>query len=161
MQYPDGLRGPLIIHDPDSPYKDDYDEEIVLTLADWYHQLPSSLFPGFASYKNPTGAEPVPDAALMNDTQGLKIPIAPGKTYMFRVINMGAFAGQYFWIEGHNMSIIEVDGVYTEQASADLIYVAAAQRYSFLLTARNDTQANFAITGSMDEVHIPINSLPW
>jgi iron transport multicopper oxidase len=156
MQYPDGLRGPFIIHDPDSPYKDDYDEEVVLTLTDWYHQLPSSLLAGFISYKNPTGAEPVPDAALMNDTQGLKLAVEPGKTYMFRVINVGAFAGMYFWIEGHNMSIIEVDGVYTEQANADLIYIASAQRYSFLLTARNDTQANFAITASMDEVFLSI-----
>jgi iron transport multicopper oxidase len=159
MQYPDGLRGPFIVHDPDSPYKDSYDEEIVLTLADWYHQLPSSLLKGFISYANPTGAEPVPDAALHNDTQGLKIAMEAGKTYMFRVINIGAFAGQYFWIEGHNMSLIEVDGVYTEQATADMIYITAAQRYSFLITARNDTQANFAITSSMDEVLFQFNSL--
>jgi iron transport multicopper oxidase len=32
-QYPDGLRGPLIIYDPADPYADDYDEEIVLTTS--------------------------------------------------------------------------------------------------------------------------------
>lgn len=36
-QYVDGLRGPLIIHDPDNPY--DYDEEIVMTITDWYHGI--------------------------------------------------------------------------------------------------------------------------
>lgn len=33
-QYPDGLRGPLIIRDPDPPFK--YDAEYILTLSDWY-----------------------------------------------------------------------------------------------------------------------------
>jgi len=55
-QYPDGLRGkkssrtltremsdfntilagPLIVHDPNDPYKGQYDEELVLTTSDWY-----------------------------------------------------------------------------------------------------------------------------
>lgn len=35
-QYPDGLRGPLIVHDPNDPYAGKYDEEIVLTVSDWY-----------------------------------------------------------------------------------------------------------------------------
>ncbi|KAF2423751.1 FET Ferroxidase [Tothia fuscella] len=150
-QYPDGLRGPFIVNDPNSPFKDQYDEEIVLTLADWYHQLPSTLLKRFISYANPTGAEPVPESALMNDTQGLKIHVEPGKTYMFRVVNMAAFAAQYFWIEGHTMQVIEVDGVYTDPMEASMLYFTAAQRYSFLVTAKNDTKANFAIVAHMDE----------
>lgn len=35
-QYPDGLRGPMIIHDPDDPYAGQYDQEIVMTFSDWY-----------------------------------------------------------------------------------------------------------------------------
>ena len=34
-QYPDGLRGPLIVYDPADPYKGKYDEEVVLTVSDW------------------------------------------------------------------------------------------------------------------------------
>ncbi|KAF9876624.1 iron transport multicopper oxidase fet3 [Colletotrichum karsti] len=149
-QYPDGLRGPLIIHDPENPYKDRYDEEIVLTLSDWYHEQMQVLIPQFMSKTNPTGAEPVPKAALMNETQNLTISIQPGKTYLFRVINIGAFAGQYLWFEGHNMSIVEVDGVYTKPSEAEMIYLSAAQRCSFLLTAKNDTSQNYPIIGSMD-----------
>lgn len=108
--------------------------------------------PKFINKANPTGAEPVPQAALMNDTQNLTVSVQPGKTYMFRVVNIGAFAGQYFWIEGHNLTIIEVDGVYTDPAEAELIYLGAAQRCSFLVTARNDTSANFPIVSSMDTV---------
>ncbi|KIV95843.1 hypothetical protein PV10_03450 [Exophiala mesophila] len=150
-QYPDGLRGPLIVHDPENPYADLYDEELVLTLSDWYHDQMPGLIASFLSVTNPTGAEPVPQAALMNDTQNLEIHIEPGKTYFLRIINMAAFAAQYFWIDGHTFRIIEVDGVYHEPTEAEQIYLTAAQRYGVLLTTKNETDANYAIMGSMDE----------
>lgn len=149
------MRGPLIISDPDSPYKDQYDEALVLTLSDWYHDQMPGLLKHFISYANPTGAEPVPDSALMNETQNLNINVEPGKTYMFRIINMAAFAAQYLWFEGHTMRIVEVDGIYTEPAEAERIYLTAAQRYSVLITTKNDTSSNFAIVGSMDQVRFP------
>lgn len=34
-QYPDGLRGPLIVHDPQDPFQGQYDEEVILTVSDW------------------------------------------------------------------------------------------------------------------------------
>lgn len=151
-QYPDGLRAPLIVHDPKSPFKDEYDEEYVLSVSDWYHDEMQQLIPEFMSRTNPTGAEPVPQSALFNDTQDLKVKMLPGKAYLFRVVNIGAFAGQYIWFEGHNMTIVEVDGVYTEPAEAELIYLSAAQRCSFLITAKNDTSTNYAFVGSMDTV---------
>lgn len=134
------------------PYK--FDEEIILSLSDWYHEEMATLIPKFLNKKNPTGAEPVPQNALLNDTQNLTISLEPGKTYLFRVVNIGAFASQYLWFEGHNMTIVEVDGVYTEEAEAEMIYVSAAQRYSFLLTTKNETQSNFAFIASMDTVSL-------
>jgi len=111
-----------------------------------------TLIPQFINKANPTGAEPVPQAALMNDTQNLTVPIQPGKTYLFHMVNMGAFAGQYVWFEGHNMTIVEVDGVWTDPVEAEKIYISAAQRYSVLVTTKNDTSANYPIIGSMDTV---------
>lgn len=150
-QYPDGLRGPLIIEDPNSPHKGKWDGEFVLTLSDWYHEQMPFLIKSFMSYTNPTGAEPVPDSAVMNDMQNVTFAVEPGKTYVFRIINMGAFASQYFWFEGHTMRIIEVDGVWTQEAEADMLYITPAQRYSVLVTMKNDTASNFPIVGSMDE----------
>ncbi|KAK5703725.1 hypothetical protein LTR97_002738 [Elasticomyces elasticus] len=149
-QYPDGFRGQLVVHDPENPYRGQFDAEIPLTLSDWYHEQFPILIEGFINYKNPTGAEPVPNSALMNDTQNLTVPVEAGKTYLFRLTNIGAFAGQYFWIEGHTMRIVEVDGVYTEPAEAEMIYLTAAQRYAFLVTMKDDASANFAMVGSMD-----------
>jgi iron transport multicopper oxidase len=108
------------------------------------------LIKKFINVANPTGAEPVPKSALMNETQNLQINIQPGKTYFVRLINIAAFAAQYFWIEDHTFRIIEVDGVWTEPAETNMIYVAAAQRYGFLLTTKNQTEVNYAIHGAMD-----------
>ena len=141
----------MIVKDPEDPHKDLYDEEIVLTLSDWYHELMQTLMAQFINVANPSGAEPVPQAALMNDTQNLTVKIEPGKTYMFRMINMGAFAAQYVWFEEHTMQVVEVDGIYTEPMEASMIYLTAAQRVSVLVTAKNDTNANFAFVGSMDQ----------
>ncbi|KJZ80330.1 hypothetical protein HIM_00180 [Hirsutella minnesotensis 3608] len=150
-QYPDGLRGPLVVHDLDFPYKEKVDEELVLTLSDWYHEEMRTLIPRFMSKNNPTGAEPVPKAALINETMNLSVPVKPGKTYMLRIINIGAFAAQYFWIEGHKMRIVEVDGVYTKEAEADMVYIAAAQRVSVLVTMKKDGSGNFPMVASMDQ----------
>lgn len=155
-QYPDGLRGQYVIHDPDNPYKSQYDEEVAISLSDWYHDEMPGLLKSFISVSNPTGAEPVPNSALMNDTQNFTMSVRPKTTYFFRLTNVGAFAGQYFWIEGHDMTIIEVDGVYTEPAKTNMIYVTAAQRYGVLVTTRNDSSENFAMVGSMDTVSLTV-----
>ena len=151
-QYTDGIRGQFLVTDPESPLKGQYDEEIAFSLSDWYHDQMPDLLSTFINVENPSGAEPVPKSALMNDTQNFTVSIQPGKTYLFRMVNMAAFAGQYFWIEGHNISVVEVDGIYTEPMQTDMIYLTAAQRYSFLVTANNDTSANFPMVGSMDTV---------
>ena len=109
------------------------------------------LIKSFINVANPTGTEPVPKSALMNDTQNLHIRIEPNKTYFIRVINVAAFAAQYFWISGHDFRIVEVDGVWTEAAEASMIYITAAQRYSILLTTKNQTDFNYGIHGAMDQ----------
>ena len=112
----------------------------------------NKLLAGFVSIANPSGAEPVPDSSLVNETRDLSIKIEPGKTYLLRIVNMGAFAAQYVWFEDHTMRIVEVDGIYTEPTEANMLYMTAAQRYSVLITAKNNTDANFAFVGSMDQV---------
>lgn len=46
--------------------------------------------------------------------------------------------------------IIEVDGVDTEEHPTDMLTISVAQRYSVLITARNDTSANWRIHANMD-----------
>ena len=64
----------------------------------------------FYLFKNSpeSGAEPIPDSNLINDAQNVKFNISPGKTYLFRIINVGAVAGQYIEFDQHEMTIVEV-----------------------------------------------------
>ncbi|PQE26747.1 Iron transport multicopper oxidase FET3 protein [Rutstroemia sp. NJR-2017a BVV2] len=150
--YPDGYRQALIVHDEDAYFTDLYDEEFTVTLSDWYHELVEDIGPDFLSLYNPTGAEPVPDSILFNDTMNTTIDVQPGTTYLMRIVNTSAFAAQYFYIQDHTFEIVEIDGVYTERAEASVLYVAVAQRYSILLTTKNSTDANYAIVTCADQV---------
>lgn len=149
-QYQDGMRGAFIIDDPEHPYKDKFDEEVVLTLADHYHQNTSELLPKFLNVFNPTGAEPIPQNILMNETLNNTWHVKPSTTYMMRIVNIGGFVTQYFWLEDHNMTVIEVDGIYTEPYETDLLYITVAQRYTVLITTKDDTSKNYAMMAALD-----------
>ncbi|KAJ2778191.1 ferroxidase fet3 [Coemansia javaensis] len=150
-QYVDGIRAPLILHNPQEPHK--YDEEIVLPLEDWYHDQSAELLGNFLSWKNPGGAEPVPNGALVRRVGGAtkaRLDFVPGKTYRIRLINMSALAMFHFSIEGHQMRVIEVDGVDTEEMVVGNVRLAAAQRTSVLVTALNTTDNNYIFHADMD-----------
>lgn len=146
--YPDGYRQALIVHDTDAYFNDRYEKEFILTMSDWYHELVEKI--PFITLSNPTGAEPVPDSFLVNDTQNSSLPVDPGTTYLIRLINMGAFVGMYFYIEGHSFQIVEIDGVYTEPREAEMLYISVAQRYSILVTTKNLTSTNYPIVTVVD-----------
>ncbi|KIX05409.1 uncharacterized protein Z518_06281 [Rhinocladiella mackenziei CBS 650.93] len=148
--YPDGYRQALIIHDSDAYFNDMYEEELVVTMSDWYHDLVEDIAPSFLSLYNPTGAEPVPNSFLFNDTLNSSIPVRPNTTYLIRLINIGAFVAQYFYIEGHTFRIVEIDGVYTEPTEADVLYISVAQRYSILVTTKGSTDQNYPIVTVAD-----------
>jgi iron transport multicopper oxidase len=147
-QYPDGLRSAFIIRNPEEPYK--YDEDITIRLSDWYHAEMTEGIQTFMNYHNPTGAEPIPESALINDSQNGTIKFEAGKTYRLRFINMAAFAMFQVWIEDHEMRVIEVDGVYTEEYTVPAVELTTAQRVSVLVTAKNTTEKNFAMVAAMD-----------
>lgn len=145
-QYIDGFRGPLIFRDnlALAPYGT-IDQEVTLTLSDVYHVEAPFLINYFLSPNNYNGAEPVPDSALINEAQNVIIPITPGKTYMFHIINTGALAAQYIQFGGHNMTIIEADGTWTQPYTVNQLFVAVAQRYTVLVKALPTNTKNFAI----------------
>lgn len=148
--YPDGYRQALIVHDNTSYFADQYEEEFAVTLSDWYHDMMEDIKPKFMSVYHPTGSEPIPNAFLFNDTHDLSLTVKPNTTYLLRLINTGAFVAQYFYIEDHTFTIVEIDGVYTEPTEADTLYIAVAQRYSVLLTTRNTTDKNYPIVTVVD-----------
>jgi FtsP/CotA-like multicopper oxidase with cupredoxin domain len=54
--------------------------------------------------------------------------------YRFRLINMACFPNYIFSIDGHSMTIIEVDGANHQPLVVDSIQIFVAQRYSFIVS---------------------------
>ncbi|KAM6504130.1 laccase 1 [Amanita muscaria] len=114
-QYCDGLRGPLVLYDPDDPLQCLYDiddESTIITLADC---TPLSV-----------------------------INVKHNKCYRFRLISISCDPNFTFTIDNHTMTIIEVDGVLSKPSPVDSIQIFVGQRYSFVLTT-NQTVGNYWI----------------
>ncbi|KAJ7241454.1 laccase 2 precursor [Mycena rebaudengoi] len=137
-QYCDGLRGPLVVYDLADPAKSLYDvddESTILTLSDWYHYL---------SPQSPKQSPNMFNSTLINGlgryqggplTPLAVISVVPQRRYRFRLISMSCDPNWIFSIDGHSMTIIEVDGVNHKPLTVDSIQIFAGQRYSFVLTA--------------------------
>ncbi|THH08552.1 hypothetical protein EW145_g2616, partial [Phellinidium pouzarii] len=141
-QYCDGLRGPLVVYDPEDPLAHMYDiddETTIITLADWYHGVSPSLLP------NPGNVDPVPDSTTINglgryasgsnDSPLAVVNVTSGKRYRFRVVSASCSPSYAFSIDGHSMTVIEADGVETKPVTVDFLTIYAAQRYSVIVTA--------------------------
>ncbi|KAH8102023.1 laccase 2 [Cristinia sonorae] len=137
-QYCDGLRGAFVVYDPNDPHADLYDvddDNTIITLADWYHTL---------AQQEPVGGAIVADATLINGlgrtangpaSQLSVINVQAGKRYRIRLVSISCDPNYLFSIDGHNMTIIEVEGVNSQPLTVNQIQIFAAQRYSFVLDA--------------------------
>jgi iron transport multicopper oxidase len=64
------------------------------------------------SYLGPiAGTNPAPVTSHVGFNENATLPFEPGKTYRLRIVNTAAFTPFYFWIDGHEMRLIEADGV--------------------------------------------------
>ncbi|KAG2137118.1 laccase [Suillus bovinus] len=138
VQYCDGLRGPLVIYDPNDPLAHMYDVDdasTVITLSDWYHVVApvlrhiigttanSSLINGLGRY----AGGPMSDLAVIN--------VIPGKRYRMRLVAMSCDPSFHFSVDDHNLTVIEADGQLTEPLVVDELRIFAGQRYSVVLVA--------------------------
>ncbi|ADV25598.1 acidic laccase [Cryptococcus gattii E566] len=173
-QNTDGLRSPVVIYPQNGTGRTDnvtWDEEFIVAAADWYHEeYPVLEKRDFLHWTNPTGAEPVPKSAVIyaaykNGTyfstneeicagegvsDNLSIPFEAGKSYRIRMINMGTLAMFWAAMEGHEMYIIEMDGVEVDPYPIDAVTISVAQRYSVWVRALNQTDKNYAFMFMQD-----------
>lgn len=112
-------------------------ESTVITISEWYHVVSSQVqLPAIA------------DSTLINGLgRFLGGPASPlavvnvnhGRRYRIRLISMSCDPLYTFSIDGHEMTIIEADGVNTEPLFVNNITIFAGQRYSFILVANQKT----------------------
>ncbi|KAJ7607045.1 Cu-oxidase-domain-containing protein [Roridomyces roridus] len=164
LQYADGLRGAVVIYDPEDPLAHLYDvddESTIITVGDWWHNTSVS---GLISY-NATQIIPVQDSGLVNGkgrfVNGPEVPYAvttvkTGTRYRFRVINISARSDIAFSIDNHTMTIIEADGTETVPMEVNLIDIMPGQRYSVIVTA-NQAVGNYWINAFPDGGNLAFN----
>ncbi|KAL0948960.1 hypothetical protein HGRIS_009063 [Hohenbuehelia grisea] len=143
VQYVDGLRGPLIIYDPEDPQADLYDvddESTIIQVGDWWHNSTLPLLEGYEA----TGIVPVSDSGTVNGAGrfngGPAVPfsvvnVEAGKRYRFRIINQSARNVFTLSFDQHNLTIIEADGIAVQPLAVSQLEILAGQRYSVVLEA--------------------------
>lgn len=75
-----------------------------------------------------------PDGLLINGQAHSTFTVNQGKTYMFRISNVGLSTSINFRIQGHTLKLVEVEGSHTIQNEYDSLDVHVGQSVSVLVT---------------------------
>ncbi|KAG8080411.1 hypothetical protein GUJ93_ZPchr0007g5088 [Zizania palustris] len=114
---------------PFPPPADDY----TVLIGDWYKANHIDL-----KYTLDSGKDlGFPDGLLINGRSwdGYTFNVQPGKTYRFRISNVGLATSLNIRFQGHTMELVEVEGSHTMQTTYSSLDVHLGQSYSVLLTA--------------------------
>jgi L-ascorbate oxidase len=140
---------PLIVKDQKEPAYS-YDEDIVISLADYYIKTDAQVETGLLA--NPFVWSGETNALLFNGQSGTNsisnatdstcapyvLKVKPDTLYRIRFIGTTAISLVTLGIEGHDdLAIIEADGSDTQQFGVDHLQVAPGQRFSVLLKTRS------------------------
>lgn len=71
-----------------------------------------------------------------------------GKTYRFRVHNVGTSTSLNFRIQGHNLLLVETEGHYTVQQNYTSFDIHVGQSCSFLVTMDQNATSDYYIVAS-------------
>ncbi|KAM7517330.1 hypothetical protein LguiA_006913 [Lonicera macranthoides] len=91
-----------------------------------------------------------PDGILINGhgPNGASFTVEQGKTYRFRISNIGLQHSLNFRIQGHKMKLVEVEGTHTVQTTYSSLDVHVGQSYSVLVTANQPGQDYYIVVSS-------------
>ncbi|XP_021771861.1 L-ascorbate oxidase homolog [Chenopodium quinoa] len=130
------------------PYADPEDDYTVL-IGDWYKQSHKALRKTLDQGKS-IGR---PDGVLINGKQGKVgdekeeplFTMKPGKTYKYRICNVGLKNSLNFRIQGHKMKLVELEGSHTVQNEYDSLDVHLGQCFGVLVTANQDPKDYYMV----------------
>ncbi|XP_068649853.1 monocopper oxidase-like protein SKU5 [Aristolochia californica] len=132
--------------------------DISLFIGDWYNKNHTDLRKALDAGKD-LG---MPDGVLMNGKGPYRynftlvpdgidyetINVHPGKTYRFRVHNVGISTSLNFRIQNHNLLLVETEGSYTVQQNYTNLDIHVGQSYSFLVTMDQNASSDYYIVAS-------------
>ncbi|KAK3443450.1 L-ascorbate oxidase homolog [Eucalyptus grandis] len=132
------------------PYADPEDDYTVL-IGDWYSKSHTTLHKFLDSGR----ALGRPDGVLINGksskSKGKEEPLftmKPGKTYKYRICNVGLKNSLNFRIQGHPMKLVEMEGSHTIQNSYDSLDVHVGQCFAVLVTADKEPKDYYMVAST-------------
>ena len=132
------------------PYPDPEDEFWVI-IGDWYTKSHSTLRKFLDSGRS-LGR---PDGVLINGKtakgDGSDAPMytmKPGKTYKYRICNVGLKDSLNFRIQGHSLELVETEGSHTVQNTYDSLDVHVGQCFTVLVTADNEPKDYYMVAST-------------
>ncbi|GAV88929.1 Cu-oxidase domain-containing protein/Cu-oxidase_2 domain-containing protein/Cu-oxidase_3 domain-containing protein [Cephalotus follicularis] len=119
------------------------DGDFTLLIGDWYKTSHKTLQQSLDSGKS----LPFPDGVLINGQGHTTFSGDQGKTYMFRISNVGLSTSINFRIQGHTLKLVEVEGSHTLQGIYDSLDVHVGQSIAVLVTL-NQAPKDYYIVAS-------------
>ncbi|PON34608.1 Copper-resistance protein [Parasponia andersonii] len=119
------------------------DGDFTLLIGDWYKANHKALQASLDSGKT----LPFPDGILINGQLTTTFTGDQGKTYRFRISNVGLSTSFNFRIQGHKLKLVEVEGSHTIQNEYDSLDVHVGQSIAVLVTL-NQVPKDYYIVAS-------------
>ncbi|KAF8406357.1 hypothetical protein HHK36_008444 [Tetracentron sinense] len=124
--------------------------DFTLLIGDWYKTNHKTL-----QQSLDIGRQlPFPDAVLVNGQTQSSFSGDQGKTYMFRVSNVGFSSSFNFRIQGHKMKLVEVEGSHTLQNIYDSLDVHVGQSMSVLVTLDQPPKDYYIVASTRFTSHV-------
>ncbi|CAI9756620.1 unnamed protein product [Fraxinus pennsylvanica] len=120
--------------------------DYAILTGDWFKRSQRQL-----KYFLDTGHNlPFPDGLLINGRgwNGYTFTVDQGKTYRFRISNVGLTTSINFRFQGHTMKLAEVEGSHTLQNTYSSLDIHLGQSYSVLVTANQPAKDYYIVVSS-------------
>ncbi|KAE9614340.1 hypothetical protein Lal_00016685 [Lupinus albus] len=120
------------------------DGDFTLLIGDWYKKNHMTLQESLDSGKSLA----FPDGLLINGQAHTTVNGEQGKTYMFRISNVGLSTSINFRIQGHTLKLVEVEGSHTVQNIYNSLDVHVGQSVSVLVTLNNPPKDYYIVAST-------------
>ncbi|XP_047309059.1 laccase-4-like isoform X1 [Impatiens glandulifera] len=139
-------------------------KEVVVVLGEWWKSdveavineaIKSGLAPNVSDAHTINGH---PGPLSKCSSQGFKLSVEVGKTYMLRIINAALNEELFFKIAGHQLTVVEVDATYVKPFKTDTIVIAPGQTTNVLISANQGSGKYMVIASPFMDAPIAVDN---
>ncbi|CAH2069767.1 unnamed protein product [Thlaspi arvense] len=132
------------------PYADPEDDYTVL-IGDWYtktHITLKNILDSGRSIGRPEGVLINGKSGKPDGTGEPIFTMKPGKTYKYRICNVGVKMALNFRIQNHKLKLVELEGSHTLQDSYDSLDLHVGQCFGVLVTADQEPKDYYMVAST-------------